>query len=262
MNRKPSILQVLQRLPESAREFILRASGSYKLIRERVEMGWGRKVSKGTLSYYRGARSGRTRKARFSAVSQADWDWLVGLYYADGSKFKDKWKHVVVFSLSKSDELAIEKLLKILSTLELSSSILTRRGYGALNIRVYNKDLFAAIPSKKDTFNPNNPLAFVAGLFDGDGCVRMAGRERWRFFQASYPHLAMQVHEILSQYGPVTLARYSRPHGWLPIYYVDVLKIARQRLHQTGFVQYCTKVRSAADQASQASRNSTLRPTQ
>lgn len=237
----------------------MRTSGSYKFIRERVETRWGKRVSKGTLSYYRGARSGRSRKARFDALSPADWDWLVGLYYADGSKFKDKWKHVIVFSLSKSDELATEKLLKTLRTLELSSSTLTKPGYGALNIRIYSKDLFTAIPSKRDTYHPSYPLAFVAGLFDGDGYVRMMERERWRFSQASYPHLARQVHEILSQYGPVTLTRYSRPHGWLPIYNVDVLKKTRQILHQTEFVQYCTKVRSALDQASRI-RNVTLEP--
>jgi intein/homing endonuclease len=236
----------LKPLPESAREFTLQTSGSYKVIRERVEMRWGRRVSKGTLSYYRGARSGRSRRARFDAVSPADWDWLVGLYYADGCKFKDKWKHVIVFSLSKSDELAIVKLLKILRTLELRPSILTKPEYGALNIRIYNKDLFIAIPNKKDTFHPSNPLAFVAGLFDGDGYVSMMRRETWRFSQASYPHLATQVHETLSQYGPVTLTRSPRPHGWLPIYSVDVLKRAREVLRRTEFVQYCTKVRSAS----------------
>ena len=243
------MLHSLKPLPESARKFILQTSGSYKLIRERVEMRWGRRISKGTLSYYRGARSGRSRRARFDAVSRADWDWLVGLYYADGSKFKDKWKHVVVFSLSKSDELAIVKLLKILKTLGLGHSILTKPGYGALNIRIYNKDLFNAIPNKKDTFHPSNPLAFVAGLFDGDGYVSMMGRETWRFSQASYPHLARQVHETLSHYGPVTLTRYARNHGWLPIYNVHVLKRAREELHHTEFVQYCTKVRSASTKA-------------
>src|SRR5213593_3754134 len=48
-----SYLHSLKPLPESAREFILQTSGSYKVIRERVEMRWGRRVSKGTLSYYR-----------------------------------------------------------------------------------------------------------------------------------------------------------------------------------------------------------------
>src|SRR2546427_2459785 len=206
----------------------------------------GKESIKGNPKLLSGARSGRSRMARFDAVSPADWDWLVGLYYADGSKFKDKWKHVVVFSLSKSDELAIAKLLKILRTLELRPSILTKPEYGALNIRTYNKDLFIAIPNKKDTFHPSNPLAFVAGLFDGDGYVSMMRRETWRFSQASYPHLATQVHETLSQYGPVTLTRSPRPHGWLPIYSVDVLKRAREVLRHTEFVQYCTKVRSAS----------------
>jgi len=87
----------------------------------------GKESIKGNPKLLSGCWSGRSRMARFDAVSPADWDWLVGLYYADGSKFKDKWKHVVVFSLSKSDELAIAKLLKILRTLELRPSILTNQ---------------------------------------------------------------------------------------------------------------------------------------
>ncbi len=239
-------------LSESARKLILQASGSYKLIRERVEMRWGRRISKGTLSYYRGTRSGRSQKARFEAVSPADWDCLVGLYCADGSKFKDKWKHVIVFSLSKSDKFAIAKLLKTLRTLELSPSVLTKPGYGALNIRIYNKDLFTAIPSKRDVYYPIVPLAFVTGLFDGDGYVRKTKQKTWRFSQASFPHLAVQVQEILSAYGPVTWTRYSRPYGWLPMYEVNVLKRAREGLNQSEFVRYCTKLRPEIDQPSRS----------
>ncbi len=43
---------------------------------------------------------------------------------------------------------------------------------GALNIRVYNKDLFNALPSKSSVYSPKAPLAYVAELFDGDGCIR------------------------------------------------------------------------------------------
>ncbi len=95
-----------------------------------VEVRGGRRISKGTLSYYRGARSGRSRTAKLTAVPSSDWDWLVGLYYADGCKFKDKWKPVIVFSLSKSDRHAIAKLLGLIEILGLCPSILTRPGTG------------------------------------------------------------------------------------------------------------------------------------
>ena len=167
-----------------------------------------------------------------------------GLYYADGSKFKDKWKHTVVFCLSKTEAAVHSKLFVIIRKLGLEPSVLTRDGYGGMNVRIYNKDLFNALPKKSEAYYPRIPLAYVAGLFDGDGYFKEGRGESWVFVQASYPHLAHQVYKILSKFGPITLTSTPRPNGWLPINHVRVLKKARDSLRKTDFARYCARLSS------------------
>src|SRR6266511_5462259 len=150
-----------------------------------IESRWGRRISKGTVSYYGGRRVGRSRRAKFERATFADWDWPVGLYYSDGSKFKDKWKHTVVFCLSKTEAAVHSKLFVIMRKLGLEPSVLTRDGYGGMNVRIYNKDLFNALPKKSEAYYPRIPLAHVAGLFDGDGYFKEGRGESWVFVQAS-----------------------------------------------------------------------------
>ncbi len=174
----------------------------------------------------------------------ADWDWLIGLYYADGCKFIDRWHRVVVFTISMSENYILAKLLHILNSKGLSPSIHAKPyGRRALDVRTYNREFFELLPEKSNPYRPAVPLAYLAGLFDGDGYIaRPGGDEKWIFNQAKYQHLAVQVQDIISDYGRVTLHTYSRQKGWLPISRVSVLRDARKKLRRTDFAHYCVRL--------------------
>lgn len=145
---------------------------------------------------------------KLNAISHSDWDWLVGLYYADGCRFMDRWHHVTVFTIALSESHVLEKLLRILHSLGLLPSVYRKHGRRAFDIRSYSRNLFGRLPDKSSRYEPQVPLAYLAGLFDGDGSVgRFGGSERWVFSQAKYPHLAPQVCEIVSPYGRTTLSK-------------------------------------------------------
>lgn len=193
-------------------------------------------------------RNRRLRPLNRVEVSASDWDWLIGLFYADGCKFKDKWHYAVVFTLCVSEQHVLEKLLRILRTVGLSPSIHKKQGRNAFDIRSYSKHFYNSLPEKNDRYVPRVPLAYVAGLFDGDGHIgRSKGKNKWVFSQAKYPHLAEQVQRILSDHGPVTLHVVSRSNGWRPISRVLVLRDARRNLRGTEFASYCTRLSASTD---------------
>jgi hypothetical protein len=243
MERRIAAWMPLKRLLPEARSYILCAKGSYSAIQHEVETRWGRRPSKGILSYYRGSRTGRSKQAHLAEVSPSDWDWLVGLYYADGCKFRDAWKYVCVFTLATSERYILDKLLAILRIAGLTPSVRKKAGRNALDVRTYNKDLFESLSDKSQNYEPRVPLAYVAGLFDGDGHISESDKpRRWIFSQAKYPHLAHQTQRILSTYGKITLRSIRRQEGWLTIYRVSVLKDARKTLGTSEFARNCVRL--------------------
>ena len=182
-----------------------------------------------------------TRKVR--KIPPSDWDWLVGLFFADGCKFKDQWHYAVVFTISMSEQHILEKLLRILRAAGLSPSVYKKQGRCALDVRSYGKNFFTLFPEESTWYEPKVPLALIAGLFDGDGCIGYYdGSERWVFSQAKYPHLARQANEIISPCGRTRLSIYVRLNGWLPISRLSVLRDARKNLRQSEFAVYCTRL--------------------
>jgi hypothetical protein len=86
----------LPRLTHGAIDYIKSADVSYSRIIAQVEKQYGRRISKGLVSYYRGKREGRIKPFHKESTDQAEWDWLMGLYYADGCKFKDRGEYMIV----------------------------------------------------------------------------------------------------------------------------------------------------------------------
>jgi len=141
-----------------------------------------------------------------------------------------------------SEHYILEKLGRILRALGLSPSVYKKQRCNALDIRSYSKVIFELLPEKTEYYQPRDPLAYIAGLFDGDGYMGRDDGERWVFSQAKIPHLAEQVQRILSEYGRVTIRTISREHGWRPISRVSVLRQARNNLRHSVFAQYCTRL--------------------
>jgi len=233
----------LPRLPLDVINYIKHTKTSYSQIILQIQKQWKRDISKGLVSYYKGSRRGRIKPFYKGNISQAEWDWLVGLYYADGCKFKNRYHYTVVFSLSTDEKEIIEKLDSILTTLGLRVGIYRKKNKKAVDVKTFSKQFFCSLPAKEERYSPQLPLAFLAGLFDGDGFIRKyKGNEKWVFTQARYPHLANQVIDIARQYGGVTLSLIHHQNiAVKTTYKVWLLKETRKALLNNEFAKYCVR---------------------
>ncbi len=128
-------------------------------------------MAKSTVSYYK--RQGpRIKQLNTVGISPEDWQWLQGLFSADGNKIINDGrygKHYVVrISFDKNhDSLIIEKCARIIKAIGLSPTTLLTGN--CLTIKTTSKQLFNLlnkIPNKSAV-----TAAFVAGAIDGDGWV-------------------------------------------------------------------------------------------
>lgn len=114
-------------------------------------------------------------KLDFSRIDSDDWDWMVGLFLADGSKYKEKQRQYrVYFYLSPKCDIPIAKhLINILENIGLNPDINLKHSINTLAIRVTTKELFNKLPNKtkEKNFFPKNKDAFIAGFLDGDGYI-------------------------------------------------------------------------------------------
>ena len=235
----------MPRLPRDAVDYIKNAQASYSKIIQHVQKQWNRHISKGLVNYYRGKKAGRTKTLSIERINQHEWDWLVGLYYADGCKFIDRYNHTVAFSLSSLDVEIRNKLVSILDRIGLKARVSSVRGEKAIDIRICNKNLYSALPDKESEYTPKSPLAFLAGLFDGDGHIKKHPcGEKWIFTQAKYPHLVQQVASIAQKYGKVSISLQQRKDNKSkPVYRVSILREARKALSRNEFAEYSVSCR-------------------
>ena len=233
----------MRRLPRDAVDFIKSAQTSYSQIILNVQKQWNRHISKGLVSYYRGKKTGRTKQLYREKIDQHEWDWLVGLYYADGCKFKDKYHHIIAFTLASGEIEIQNKLVSILDKTGLKARISPVRGEKATDIRVCNKYLYLTLPDKGQKYFPNSSLAYLAGLFDGDGHIKKHPcGEKWVFSQAKYPNLVKQVVSIAQKYGKVTVSLQQRKDNKSkPVYRVSFLREARRVLSRNEFSEYSVR---------------------
>jgi hypothetical protein len=101
-----------KRLPKEVITLIKTQKSSYKEIQDSVERLWKIRIPKSTISYYRRHRA-RIKAIDLEAVSREDWDWLQGLFSADGNKTLNQGKYgkhyIIRISLSMNDDSAIAK---------------------------------------------------------------------------------------------------------------------------------------------------------
>ncbi len=231
-------------MPRHSRDvikYIKTADTSYSKIIAHVEKQCGRKISKGLVSYYRGKREGRIKPFYKENVGQAEWDWLVGLYYADGCRFKSRGEYIVVFALSKYEQKIRNKLLAILSEMGLKASVYISKD-NTVFVKTFSKRFYLALPNKKEPYLPQLPLAYLAGLMDGDGYMK---KGRWIFSQAKYPHLIKQVLDIGRKFGKLTVwVQKPAIDRKIPIYRISFLKNARESLLTSDLAKYSLRCQS------------------
>jgi hypothetical protein len=134
------------------------------------------------------------------AVRTEDWNWLQGLFAADGNKIisKDKYgKHYIVrIALDKTrDSLIAEKCTRIVNAIGLVPTLLTWGN--CLTIKISSKLLFNAlnkIPEKSSV-----TAAYVAGAIDGDGWIDH------RAIQFGQSHIPELFDGILEFFGKLDL---------------------------------------------------------
>jgi hypothetical protein len=175
-----------KRLPKEVIRFIKEEGTSYREIREQIKSKWKIEVAKSTISYYKSQKP-RIKPLSLDAVPLEDWNWLQGLFAADGNKIisRDKYgKHYVVrISLGKTHDFEIaEKCARIVKDIGLVPT--TLYWGNCLTIKISSKLLFNALNKIPDKSSVT--AAYVAGAIDGDGWV---DHKAIQFGQSRVPEL-------------------------------------------------------------------------
>jgi len=111
------------------------------------------------------------KEVNFNKLSDEEWNWLIGLFIADGSKAKELRTFRTYFYLnSKKDFRVLQKLEQILDSLNVRRFKQIKRR-GTLYLRISCKRFYEAMPDKQKGFVPTNIEAFIAGFIDGDGYI-------------------------------------------------------------------------------------------
>ena len=185
-----------KRLPREVIRFIKEENASYSEIRDNIRFKWKLSVAKSTISYYK-RKQPRLKPLSLDAVCLEDWNWLQGLFSADGNKMvsKDRYgKHYVVrISLDKTnDSMITEKCARIVKAIGLVPT--TLYWGNCLTVKISSKLLFNAlnkIPEKSSV-----TAAYVAGAIDGDGWV---DHRAIQFGQSHVPELFDDISDFLKR---------------------------------------------------------------
>lgn len=243
----------MKNLPKNVITFIKNVGGlSYSEIIMEVKQRWGIKPSKSTLSYYKSKGVPRTRSIDPARLKDWELDWLLGLYYADGTRYKDaNYHYTIKFSLQFNEEEIVRRLVNLLGRLGKVKPWI-RKDKRCMHVLVCSKQLFERLPNKEKPYEPKDALAFLAGLIDGDGSVTKRKRKdgfldvKMIFSQISHPHLAKTALRIGRKYGDVSLYVKKNPYNPYsnkPEYRVNFFRKTIENLKKTIFPTYCIKMR-------------------
>jgi hypothetical protein len=242
----------LKNLPKDAREFIKNIEGlSYSKTISEVKRRWGIEPSKGTLSYYRSRGISTIRSINPAFSKDWEWDWLLGLYYADGTKCIDaNYHYTIKFSLQFNEEEMVRRLVDFLNKLGNVKPWVRREG-GCIHVLVCSKQLYEILPKKDNPHRPKDELGFLAGLIDGDGSITKRKRKngysdvKMIFSQTSYLHLAKIALEIGRKYGDTSLYVIKNPYNPYsdkPEHRVNFHKKTIENLRNTALLKYCIRM--------------------
>jgi len=185
-----------KRLPKEVISFIIEEKAAYREIIEDIQLKWKIAVSKSTISYYKGHKP-RLKPLNLDAITPEDWNWLQGLFAADGNKIisKDKYgKHYIVrISFDKNNDSAIvEKCACIIKDIGLVPT--TLYWGNCLTTKISSKLLFGAL--SKIPNESSVTAAYVAGAIDGDGWV---DHKAIQFGQSRVPELFNAIYNYFTK---------------------------------------------------------------
>ena len=242
----------MKKLPNAVKQFIKCSGYSYHEIMEQVKRRWNIEISKSIISYYRSSGVPRTRHINPDSLEVGEWDWLLGLYYADGTRYKNvDYHYTIKFSLQFNEEEIVRRLVDLLGRLG-NVKPWIRKDKRCIHVLVCSKQLFGLLPNKEEPYEPKDELAFLAGLIDGDGSVTKRKRKdgfldvKMIFSQVSHPHLAKTALRIGRKYGDVSLYVKKNPYNPYsnkPEHRVNFFRKTIENLKKTVFPTYCIKMR-------------------
>ena len=212
-------------------EFIKTENASYREIQKKLKEKFGIDVPKSTISYYK-RRKTRTKHLNFDSITCEEWDWLRGLFSADGTKYisRDKYgKHYIVkISLSKKHDAPIAtKCINVLKAIGIKPTLITEKN--CLRIKVSSKQLFYALNKHPpESLTP----AYIAGAIDGDGWIDH--NVAIQFGQSAIPELFDKILEFFKKIE-VTVAIWETKRGYRRMY------ISYSVLKQSGILNFSIK---------------------
>jgi lambda repressor-like predicted transcriptional regulator len=145
-------------------------------------------------------------------VSLKDHPWLLGIFYADGSKHDGSQ---LSFALSLNEDIIAKKIVKELKKiLGKKSHIVTEMIGNMINVRTHSVELCDAFPNKNNKkelvdvwrlFNRAEKLNFIGGYIDGDGsCQFQDSINSIQLFSKRTSVLGL-FKEFLTKYGYTSL---------------------------------------------------------
>lgn len=199
----------MKRLSNEIKKFILYTNASYPTIVRKIEEKFGQKISKSTVSYYRGKRCGRIKRLNFSKLNNVEFAYLAGLFFADGCAYsKRSGEYSIAFSFSSQNDGDIIKYAVNRLT-EINARPSMRVNSGETQIRVFSKEFYHAISCFRQSDFVRSflcehtlveKLAFAGGLVDGDGNVRRRRKNiSIEFFQIKYDWIIPLFYNLFSE---------------------------------------------------------------
>lgn len=115
----------------------------------------------------------KMNRKSLKGISAEEFDWLIGLFFADGYKAKEEPRtHRTYFYLdSIKDKDILWKLESILKKLEVRYHKQLKKRH-TLFVKTSCRRIFDMMPKTKNSkYFPENKDAFIAGFIDGDGYI-------------------------------------------------------------------------------------------
>ena len=186
----------------------------------------------------------KPRELRVDALSSEEWNYLHGLFFADGSSFIRRRLHqyCVKFSFQGNEVELARRVVVMTRKIGLNPHVYGDRHKNMFNVIVLSMSLFSFLPSKarllldqgeRERFFESNRLyevrfgiPFLAGLLDGDGAcwvtkprtrLRSLNKWNWNFAQGKYAFLIEYVRRFVE-----SLAKGSTAERVIPTEVVEI----------------------------------------